>query len=403
MFSFFKNTFIFISQSSFNIMTAEIVIMSRRAVVMAADSVVTLSTQDGKQKTYPNANKLFSLSYNHAIGIMTYGAADFLGVPWETIIKIYREEADRLTFNTLMDCGNHFIRFLEKSNLFPQDIQNHFAYYHFEQFHFSIRKKILDDAKSVFDNSENSQDVNPISIVLNVFDFVKKNLSACPALKLSNHKSFMRSSKAELENIEKNVYEELFDEFKDDIKIISDLYFKHIVILNSGIVISGFGEKEHFPSTISLNIYEMRKNNLIYTMGCTSEGCIMPFAQREGADLFMKDIDPFCYDEIKKIIHKHAPAESENIITEIDSHIQEISSPRVDILDSFPIADLAFVAENLVSLTSFKRRFTIDVETVGGPIDVAVISKGDGFIWIKRKHYFDPELNPHFISKYSKK
>jgi hypothetical protein len=39
----------------------------------------------------------------------------------------------------------------------------------------------------------------------------------------------------------------------------------------------------------------------------------------------------------------------------------------------------------------------MDAETVGGPIDVAVISKGDGFIWIKRKHYFKPELNPHFF------
>ena len=36
-------------------------------------------------------------------------------------------------------------------------------------------------------------------------------------------------------------------------------------------------------------------------------------------------------------------------------------------------------------------------ETVGGPIDVALISKGDGLIWIKRKHYFAPELNQQFF------
>jgi len=39
-------------------------------------------------------------------------------------------------------------------------------------------------------------------------------------------------------------------------------------------------------------------------------------------------------------------------------------------------------------------------ETVGGPIDVAVISKGDGFVWIKRKHYFRPELNHCFFRNY---
>ena len=60
------------------------------------------------------------------------------------------------------------------------------------------------------------------------------------------------------------------------------------------------------------------------------------------------------------------------------------------------------MAEALVSLTSFKRRVSADAETVGGPIDVALISKGDGFIWIKRKHYFKPELNYTFFQNYFK-
>jgi len=39
-------------------------------------------------------------------------------------------------------------------------------------------------------------------------------------------------------------------------------------------------------------------------------------------------------------------------------------------------------------------------ESVGGPIDVALISKGDGFVWIERKHYFRAELNHHFFADY---
>jgi hypothetical protein len=54
----------------------------------------------------------------------------------------------------------------------------------------------------------------------------------------------------------------------------------------------------------------------------------------------------------------------------------------------------------LVSLTSFKQKVSMDTETVGGAVDVAVISKGDGFIWIKRKHYFKPELNARFFANY---
>lgn len=65
-----------------------------------------------------------------------------------------------------------------------------------------------------------------------------------------------------------------------------------------------------------------------------------------------------------------------------------------------PKDELAHVAESLLALTSLHRRISRDMETVGGPIDVAVISKGDGFIWLKRKHYFKPELNPQFGLNY---
>ena len=36
------------------------------------------------------------------------------------------------------------------------------------------------------------------------------------------------------------------------------------------------------------------------------------------------------------------------------------------------------------------------IESVGGPVDVAIISKGDGLVWINRKHYFEMEKNPHY-------
>jgi hypothetical protein len=63
-------------------------------------------------------------------------------------------------------------------------------------------------------------------------------------------------------------------------------------------------------------------------------------------------------------------------------------------------AEAASFAESLVSLTALKRRVSPDLETVGGSIDVVFISKHDGFAWIRRKHYFDPEFNPFFLRKY---
>ena len=79
-----------------------------------------------------------------------------------------------------------------------------------------------------------------------------------------------------------------------------------------------------------------------------------------------------------------------------NKHIQ----PVMEAVSNLPKDDLANMAETLVNITSFKRKVTLDVESVGGPIDVAVISKGDGFVWVKRKHYFNPELNHSFFANY---
>jgi len=76
------------------------------------------------------------------------------------------------------------------------------------------------------------------------------------------------------------------------------------------------------------------------------------------------------------------------------------ASPIIDMAMSLPKDELANLAESLVSLTSLQRRVSREIETVGGAIDVAVISKGDGFVWIKRKHYFSADRNLRFVNSY---
>jgi hypothetical protein len=49
---------------------------------------------------------------------------------------------------------------------------------------------------------------------------------------------------------------------------------------------------------------------------------------------------------------------------------------------------MAAMAEALVELTALRRKVDSHLESVGGPTDVAVISKGDGFIWVKLKALF---------------
>jgi hypothetical protein len=62
-----------------------------------------------------------------------------------------------------------------------------------------------------------------------------------------------------------------------------------------------------------------------------------------------------------------------------------------------PKQDLIELAEALVSITVVERKASADTATVGGPIDVAIITKNEGFVWVKRKHYFNADLNPRYL------
>ena len=59
-----------------------------------------------------------------------------------------------------------------------------------------------------------------------------------------------------------------------------------------------------------------------------------------------------------------------------------------------PIQDAIDLAEYLVETTVKFSKFAPGAPTVGGPIEIAAITKHEGFKWVKRKHYFEVRLNP---------
>jgi hypothetical protein len=62
--------------------------------------------------------------------------------------------------------------------------------------------------------------------------------------------------------------------------------------------------------------------------------------------------------------------------------------------DAMPIQDAIDLAHFLVYATIQFVRFQPGTPTVGGPIEIATITKHEGFKWVSRKHYYDEKLNP---------
>jgi ribosomal protein L29 len=208
----------------------------------------------------------------------------------------------------------------------------------------------------------------------------------------------------------------------------------------SGVVVAGFGNRDLFPSFKSF-IVEGIVNGKLRAVSDGNEkitlariAFIRQFAQGETVAAFMEGAHPR-YQAIaeksledalreyldaildaaeretkKKLAPLRKKMESSRlqVTKRIRDHLKQIrqnefARPIVQTVAVLPKDEMAAMAETLVNLTSIRQRYSTEVETVGGPIDVAVISKGDGFIWIKRKHYFDKEHNPQFFARYYRK
>jgi hypothetical protein len=61
--------------------------------------------------------------------------------------------------------------------------------------------------------------------------------------------------------------------------------------------------------------------------------------------------------------------------------------------DPMPTGDAIALADFLVHTTKMYVHFLRGADTVGGDTDIATVTKYEGFKWIKRKHYYPPNLN----------
>lgn len=422
-------------------MTAIVGILNKHAVAIAADSAITMSDPLGR-KVLNRANKIFMLSKYHPVGIMIYNSAAFVGVPWDVIIKLYRKQLGDKSFPKLFDYQKDFVDYVIGKSFFT-DANTHLTY--LGSFVSDvIINQIGGEAGRLCGGIRDDNKLEVIEKMKYLMDdFISKctELEQCESLKGYTIEDFKKYSESVfnslLDRLEQLSPDASFREKTE--KLVFDLLnTKNTVIPFTGIVFTGYGDEEIYPSLMTINVSLVVEGRLRYyedeskivNIADDNNSAVMPFAQTDVMNTVLTGVDPHLEDifatNLKKTILKYGEIianllEPTNkvmadsirdldispLISEFTNSNQEIKKkeyiiPLVRAIASLEKEDLIDVAESLISLTSLKRRMTFAEESVGGPVDVAVISKGDGFIWIKRKHYFDPSLNNHFFTNYFK-
>lgn len=412
-------------------MTAEIYMMNRLAVVLAADSATTVSRWvDGKreERYFKGANKVFQLSNMQPVGLMIYDSADILNVPWELIVKSFREHINSKSFNSVEEYAHEMFSYLsDNPRFFPEDIQN---------------EKLVDATKGVL--------LDWISTAIEGVEKADQLAAVEAALKTNRDRALAQPAPKCLEDV--HVFKVAGDLRGEVGKILTSLLnlleidrleeadsfcvaALHEVIKNpslyldtTGLVFAGFGDHEIFPAMVEFESQGMVGGKHIYerkrgvALDHHQPAWLQAFAQTEMVDTFNAGFSFDAYSAIMVGVGDNLRNFAEEIavksggdfaaIDDIDSLIQgtrekigegmidnarkEHSLPLRRVLGVLPANEMAELAETLITLQSLKEKVTKPSETVGGPVDVAIITKHEGLVWVKRKHFFHPELNSRF-------
>lgn len=422
-------------------MTSEVAVMNRLGVALASDSAASVRVRS-HTKLY-HADKLFMLSKCHPVGVMVNNSPSLVGVPWESILKAFRNYLDTKSFDRLEGYAQALIEFLNNSiEMFPQGTQDEVyldvlgAYFQelrdeilrlaFERaMRFGASKSLLTDVtnevlQEAVRKWQESPDHEAGDFPNSAGDTMVGRLSGQVYELVQDFPALTGTQQTALFNIAKLIVGKQ--------KAIADT--------TSGLVIAGFGNKDHFPVLQELTVFGVFNGRLKcreeqpVRVSHSEPAQIRAFAESEVVDSFLYGSSPALYGWIAEQVSTAFVGQAEVIVDgfphtkkarkeaykeQVRNAVKDFAveffrgmtkrreelyyEPIVGSIAHLPKSELAHVASTLVSLSSFQKRVSLsEDETVGGPVDVAVITKGDGFVWVDRKHYFKAELNPHFFN-----
>lgn len=409
-------------------MTSEIAVMNQRAVALAADSAVTLI--DGGTVVVRNEQrKLFNLVEGKPIGLMFFGIADMLGHPWDHLIEHYQKTKPG-AFAHVRDYAAHFTASLDHlESFFPKNRQKD----DYKRLLASVFRYVFNFAQYLRDSGGHDGDdtavlEHAIDIIWRDYQF-RPDGSPRPDLPCFP-KEFGRTVQQEHGALINELVSYGFAPFGlgkqaqqrlHDIAIFcvtKDLFLEDI----TGLVFGGFGTEERYPALVTYFCSAIvcgivkRAEASADSIDTEHRSKIRVFADSAVTNAFIRGIDynleRRLYGGFRMLMHglvdqvigafPNADAATREGVRErfqkdfvpryfeafyhsmAQYQQQAFINPVLRVLEIAGKSELAETARELVGLNAFKKRIMAQKETVGGAIDVAIISREDGFQWSSR-------------------
>lgn len=427
-------------------MTAVVGILNKRGIAIAADSAVTM-TRDGNEKVENSANKMLRMSDACPVSVMIVGSASFLCTPWDVIIRRYRQKRGNIQFPTVQACIDDFFSYmLTEKIFFPEEIQRNYLRNMLHSFWDDAVCQVPDlniNEERVVTNKKQIVDAFHKRIESGIKFF--HEFTPLPMYKdytINQFKEYLDSMVDNLFARKTAVLDSpLFDEDetfsneypKDILSEIKELFIEGFFSYmtygyeygKTNLIFSGYGSDEEYPVMIRVMVSHGFDNRICYyidpedihAISDANPVAICPYAQTDIMDALLTGVEPHffrnvcsisenMFSEIKKqlsidCMSVEESEEIEAILNKVKLNdltrkfkqygkriLVEERRQWLKALNNYSVQDMANLAENLIAMTSFERHMTFSQESVGGPIDLAVITKNNGFTWLNRKSWY---------------
>ena len=170
-------------------------------------------------------------------------------------------------------------------------------------------------------------------------------------------------------------------------------FFEEQVVANptskptGGFLVAGYSTEGTSAESWLINLVDGHVHPPVQPFGGPQEAYCLAYGQPDAAARIMNGVASGLEAGLK------AKGVPDAELASFRQSIIEHSSAGL-ISPAMPIQDAVELAEFLAYATAQFIRFIPGPPTVGGPIDVAAITKHEGFKWVKRKYYFRDKYNP---------
>ena len=413
-------------------MTSEIALMNQRAVALAADSAVTL-IDGGTVAVRNDQRKLFNLVKGNPVGLMFFGGADLMGHPWDHLIEHYEAKAQPGTLAHVRDYAAGFTAMLDNlEEFFP--VSRHRDEY--KRLLASVFRYIFHLAQFLYESAETSEgNASDLAILESAIERIwrdyqfrddgspRADLTCFPpgfAVDMARDYSAQTDELIAYGFGPFGLSKQAVQRLKEIavFAVSKDLFLEDV----TGLVFAGFGSEERYPTVVTWFVsaiikgFAKRAEISVDRIDNDVRSKIRVFADSEATNSFIRGIDfnlerrlfggfrMMMHGLVDQVVGAFGDA---NAVTRegvrqrfqrdfvpryfdafrgmMQEYQQEAYvNPILRVLEIAGRKELGETARDLVGLNIFKKRITAQKETVGGAVDVAVISREDGFQWMSR-------------------